>query len=87
MNLWVTLPRPLDAADLLPRARQAGVSYLPGRTFSVSQSDSATLRLSFGGLSPERVEQGVAILGRLFREELGRSESINSRYDAAPALV
>lgn len=87
MNLWLTLPRPLDAADLLPRARQAGVSYLPGRTFSVSQSDSATLRLSFGGLSPERIEQGVAILGRLFREELQRSESINSRYDAAPALV
>jgi len=87
MNLWVTLPRPLDAADLLPRARQAGVSYLPGRTFSVSQSDSATLRLSFGGLSPRRIEQGVAILGRLFREELQRSESINCRLDAAPALV
>ena len=86
MNIWITLPRGIDTSDLLPRARQEGVTYLPGRTFSISQSDPATLRLSFGSLTPERIETGIAILGRLFREERQRSESI-SRFDAAPALV
>jgi 2-aminoadipate transaminase len=87
MNLWVTLPRGIDAAELLPRARREGVSYLAGRNFSVSQHDPATLRLSFGSLSPERIEAGIAILGRLFLEELEQSGRASSRFDAAPALV
>lgn len=86
MNLWVTLPRGIDTAELLTRARRDGVTYLPGRNFSVSQIDPATLRLSFGGLTPEAIGRGVAILGRLFREELERAGTL-SRFDAAPALV
>ncbi|HLK21716.1 MAG TPA: PLP-dependent aminotransferase family protein, partial [Bryobacteraceae bacterium] len=29
MSLWVTLPAPLDAGELLPRAEREGVTYLP----------------------------------------------------------
>jgi len=87
MNLWVTLPRGLDTTELLPRARRQGVTYLAGKNFSVSHYDPATLRLSFGSLSPDRIEAGIAILGRLFREELEQTGYINSRFDAAPALV
>jgi len=86
MNLWVTLAGGVDTVHLLPRAEREGVSYLPGRTFSVSDYNPAALRLSFGGLTPERIEEGVAILGRIFREEAGRAETL-SRFDAAPALV
>ncbi|MBC7927871.1 MAG: PLP-dependent aminotransferase family protein, partial [Bryobacteraceae bacterium] len=86
MNLWVTLPREIDAADLLSRARREGVTYIPGRMFSVGKVNPATLRLSFGGLPPERIRAGIATLGRLFRDELQRSEPVN-RFDAAPALV
>src|SRR5271157_3712236 len=31
MNVWVRLPEPLDAGELLPRAQKEGVAYLPGR--------------------------------------------------------
>jgi DNA-binding transcriptional MocR family regulator len=86
MNLWMTLPRGLNAADLLPRAQRDGVSYLPGRNFAVSHYDPATLRLSFGGLSPELIESGVAILGRLFRRDAEETGNL-SRFNAAPALV
>jgi len=87
MNLWVTLPQGIDTSDLLPRARQAGVTYLPGRNFSVSSFNPSALRLSFGGVPPERIEAGVAILGRLFSEEAERASGSLSRFDAAPALV
>ncbi|MBC8165757.1 MAG: PLP-dependent aminotransferase family protein [Bryobacteraceae bacterium] len=86
MNLWLTMPRGIDTSELLPRAVREGVSYLPGRNFAVSHVNPATLRLSFGGLTPARIESGVAILGRLFRDELERSGTL-SRFDAAPALV
>jgi 2-aminoadipate transaminase len=69
MNVWVTLPTPLDASSLLTGAQQAGVTYLPGRFFEVAQHDAGSFRLSFGGLTPERIRQGVALLGRVFRDQ------------------
>ena len=41
MNVWVRLPEPLDAGELLPRAQRAGVAYLPARYFAVSRWESS----------------------------------------------
>jgi 2-aminoadipate transaminase len=35
LNLWVELPAPLDARDLLLRVQEQGVSFLPGNYFSL----------------------------------------------------
>jgi 2-aminoadipate transaminase len=86
LNLWVRLPHRLNAADLLPQAQGEGVTYLPGTHFAVTQRDSSALRLSFGGLTPARIEAGIATLGRLCAEQLGRAGSAD-RFDAVPALV
>ena len=73
MNVWVRLPEPLDAAELLPRARKEGVAYLPGHYFAVSRPDPGALRLSFAGLTPEQIRRGLEILGRWWRAERERS--------------
>lgn len=86
MSLWVKLPDPLDASELLSRAEQEKVTYLPGRYFSVATFDPGTLRLSFGGLSPVQIETGLAALGRVFTNELTRVRKAN-RLEAAPAMV
>jgi len=75
MNLWVRLPEPLDATELLTPARAAGVAYLPGRHFAVSRPEPGGLRLSFAGLQPERIEAGVARLSRVFTEEWTRTRA------------
>ena len=69
MNLWVELPEHLDAAEMLGRAQAAGVTYLPGRHFEVSRSHANALRLSFAGLSEEKIAEGVAVLGEVFSNE------------------
>jgi 2-aminoadipate transaminase len=84
MNLWVRLPEPLDAADLLPRAQREGVSYLPGRYFAVSRMDPGELRLSFAGLTPEQIRKGLAILGRVAKNEL---EAAVRSFEPSPAMV
>jgi 2-aminoadipate transaminase len=66
MNLWVELPAPLDAEALLAQAQREGVTYLPARYFQVARSQTGAFRLSFGGLSPGRIAQGVALLGKAF---------------------
>jgi 2-aminoadipate transaminase len=69
MNLWVRLPPPLDAAALLEDALRAGVGYLPAHYFTVARPDRGAFRLSFGGLTPERIARGVALLGQVFRRQ------------------
>lgn len=84
MNVWVRLPERCDASELLSRARKAGVTYLPGRTFAVGRQEAATLRLSFAGLTPEQIGRGVAILGRVVSEEL---EAERQHMEPRPAMV
>lgn len=86
MNLWVRLPEPLDAAALLPEAAQRGVTYLPGRYFAVSHVEHGGLRLSFAGLEPDSIREGVGLLGELFSEHLARARG-TSRRDHSPAIV
>jgi 2-aminoadipate transaminase len=86
MSLWVELPGALDAAELLPRAHGSRVSYLPGRYFSVAQPHVSSLRLSFAGLSPERIRRGILILGDMFRAELERARQA-PESEPAPAMV
>jgi 2-aminoadipate transaminase len=85
MNLWVRLPEPLDAGDLLARVQREGVSYLPGRFFEVSRREPGGLRLSFAALPPEKIRAGLAILGRVFSSELARARL--ERHEPAPAVV
>jgi DNA-binding transcriptional MocR family regulator len=86
MSIWVRLPEPLDAIELLSRAQREGVSYVPGRHFAVGPHDSRTFRLSFGGLTPASIDAGIARLGRLFQEEAERARHTSS-FEAASALV
>lgn len=67
LNLWVRLPQPFDAEAMLAEAERAGVSYLPSRFFEINGHDAGAFRLSFGGLPPARIAQGVALLGQVFR--------------------
>ena len=85
MNLWVRLPQPLDAGELLPRAEREGVTYTPGRFFAVSRVEPSALRLSFAGLAPGRIKSGITTLGRIFQEEFERTRS-QSRAEL-PAMV
>jgi len=84
MNVWVRLPEPLDAGELLPRAQKEGVAYLPGRYFAVSRLEPGALRLSFAGLTPVQIRSGLAVLGRIVSGEI---ESASGNFEPASAMV
>lgn len=86
MSLWIRLPEPLDAAELLPRAEREGATYLPGKYFAVTRPEPNSLRISFAGMAPEQIESGIAVLGRIFKNELERARA-NSPLAEAPAMV
>ena len=72
MNVWVTLPGALDTHDLLSKAQDGGVAYLPGRYFAVTRAASNALRLSFASLPPDLIGKGLVVLGDVFRAALAR---------------
>ena len=64
--LWIDLPLGTDAADLLRRATEAGVTFVKGADFFPSGAGgTAAARLAFSFETPERITEGVAILASL----------------------
>jgi 2-aminoadipate transaminase len=86
MNLWLTLPAGMNAEALLPRARQLGINYLPGRFFALQAAADHALRLSFAGLEPAHIREGIARLSKVIREELDR-RARNASPDLDLAIV
>jgi DNA-binding transcriptional MocR family regulator len=64
--LWLDLPDGTDAADLLRRATDAGVTFVKGADFFPGGSGgTSSARLAFSFETPERIEEGVALLASL----------------------
>jgi len=65
MFIWVTLPQQIDAMKLLEQSLAARVAFVPGAPFYANDPASNTLRLSFVTVPPERIREGIAVLGKL----------------------
>ena len=65
--LWVTFPEGVDAGELLVRALEAGVAFVPGADFfpAASGEGAGAARFAFSFESPERIAEGVARLAEL----------------------
>ena len=65
----MTLPREIDASQMIARAIEHGVVYVTGDAFYVDGSGQNTLRLSFSAPTHERIRAGVARLAATLRDE------------------
>ncbi|MGZ5201577.1 MAG: aminotransferase-like domain-containing protein [Telluria sp.] len=70
MFIWVTLPKQIDAMKLLDQAIASRVAFVPGAPFYANEPETNTLRLSFVTVPPERIREGVAVLGKLIKDML-----------------
>jgi 2-aminoadipate transaminase len=70
MFIWVTLPRQIDSMKLLEEAVAQNVAFVPGAPFYANTVEHNTMRLSFVTVSPEKIREGVAILGKLIAAKL-----------------
>ncbi|HEV7817171.1 MAG TPA: aminotransferase class I/II-fold pyridoxal phosphate-dependent enzyme, partial [Janthinobacterium sp.] len=70
MFIWVTLPKHVDAKQLLDEALRHKVAYVPGAPFYANAPETNTLRLSFVTVPPERIRHGIEILGKLISARL-----------------
>lgn len=79
MFIWVTLPEGLDSEELLLKAIDEHVAFVPGTPFYADDDTKPnTLRLSFVTVSEERIREGIAILGRLIREQIEQKAKLSA---------
>ena len=68
MFLWLRLPEGMSALQLLPRAVERNVAFVPGAAFYADQPDDRTLRLSFVTASQGQIRTAIAALAAAIRE-------------------
>ncbi len=68
--LWVELPKKIDCRDVFERALAQRICFAPGDVFTAGKRYRNCLRISCGHEWSDDIEQGVATLGRLFKNEI-----------------
>jgi 2-aminoadipate transaminase len=74
MFIWARLPDGVDTEEIVFQAvEEEGVAFIPGKAF-VTDPDNRRfdnyLRLSFARYEPERLEEGIARLGRILKKTM-----------------
>ncbi|MCI5957692.1 MAG: PLP-dependent aminotransferase family protein [Clostridiales bacterium] len=68
--IWAELPAGLDAKELLDKAVERHVAYVPGTHFFVDGGHENTLRLNFSASTLEQIHQGITTLRGLVEESI-----------------
>lgn len=72
MFLWSILPEGMDSAEVLKRAIEKKVAFVPGEAFHPIGGGKNTLRLNFSYSSPETIREGISRLGITLKEEIAK---------------
>jgi DNA-binding transcriptional MocR family regulator len=65
--IWVKVPG-VDAHDLLAKALERNLAFVPGDNFFFDGRGRDAMRLNFSCMPPDRIREGVARLGALLAE-------------------
>ncbi|HUO72349.1 MAG TPA: PLP-dependent aminotransferase family protein [Solirubrobacteraceae bacterium] len=68
--IWATLPSYIDTTDLLARALQDHVAFVPGRAAYVDGRGGSEMRLNFSGVTEDEIREGVRRIGEVVREQV-----------------
>ena len=68
--IWVELPAHINAVDMLNKAIDRKVAYVPGTHFCVGGGHENTLRLNFSASTEEQINIGMNILKETIQESM-----------------
>jgi 2-aminoadipate transaminase len=68
--LWGILPETLNSADVLKKAVEKKVAFVPGSPFYPLGGGENTMRLNFSNASPDKIREGISRLGKVLSEAL-----------------
>ena len=69
--MWTIAPEKINTMELLERAVEEKVAYVPGTVFYPDDSGTNTMRLNFSNARSELIPQGIERLGRVLKDAIG----------------
>jgi DNA-binding transcriptional MocR family regulator len=75
--LWLDLPRGTDVDAMFNLAKERGVQFVKGSEFVLNGGESS-LRLAYSGVTQEEIEQGMRIMGEVYKEVAGGEPSADA---------
>jgi 2-aminoadipate transaminase len=82
--VWAEAPHSIDTRELMADALQENVAFVPGQSFHADRSGRNTMRLNFSNVPPDRIEEGIARLGRAIKRRLAASASDLPASESVP---
>ena len=77
--IWATLPDYIDTTDLLARALEEHVAFVPGRAAFVDGRGGSSMRLNFSGVDEDEIREGVRRIGEVVREQVALYGTLTGR--------
>jgi len=68
--VWVWLPEEIDTQEMIVRAIEQKIAYVPGTSAYVDGAGSNTMRLSFSSSTPEKIDEGIRRLADVVKAEI-----------------
>jgi 2-aminoadipate transaminase len=83
--IWATLPDYIDTTDLLARALEENVAFVPGRAAYLDGRGGSSMRLNFSGVSEDDIREGVRRIGNVVSEQVELFGTLTGKAPAKPA--
>lgn len=83
--LWATLPEYIDTTDLLARALEANVAFVPGRGAYLDGRGASSMRLNYSGVNEDEIREGIRRIGKVVSEQVALYGTLTGSRPAAPA--
>ena len=71
--VWLTLPTPLIANQLLQMAHQERITFLTGEPFFAEGGGERHIRLPFSFIQRQELVRGIQVLGQIISDTLQRA--------------
>ena len=68
--IWVELPKTINTKELMVKAIEEKVAFVPGGSFYPNSNTLNTMRLNFSNMNEENIVIGITKLGNLLKKEL-----------------
>jgi 2-aminoadipate transaminase len=81
--IWATLPDYIDTTDLLARALEEHVAFVPGRAAFVDGRGGSSMRLNFSGVGADEIREGIRRIGEVVREQVALYGTLTGARSAA----
>jgi len=80
--IFLSLNYKIDTKELLHKAIEKGVAYVPGGSFFVRKNGTNTMRLNFSYPTLTQIKEGIRRLATVVKEELYRLPTVEKSYVA-----